>query len=387
MAKYKVKTYNSISKVGLSRFGEAYEVGPNIVDPDAVMLRSYDLHSEPVEQSVMAVARAGAGVNNIPIDKMSERGIVVFNTPGANASAVKELVLAGMLMAARNLPQALSYTKRLDLENMKESVEAGKKQFAGFELSEKTLGIIGLGAIGRQVAKSAIDLGMEVIGYDPALPSPATDLPIELKRSKNLKYLLENSDLVTIHVPLVEGTKNLINEERIGLMKPGAVLLNFSRDQIVSEDAVIAALDAEKLSYYVTDFPNAKVVDNPRIIALPHLGASTKEAEDNCAVMAANQIQNYLENGTTKFSVNFPAVELEPKAGVRLTLVHDNKPNMIAQVSSILSEGGQNIAGLANGSRGEIAYSIFDIDAEKLDSALLDKISKTQGVIRARVIL
>lgn len=386
MPKYQIKTYNSISPVGLDRFGTDYEVGPAVSNPDAVMLRSFDLHEEPIAESVLAVARAGAGVNNIPIDKMTSRGIVVFNTPGANASAVKELVLAGMLMAARNLPQALKYTEQLSGENLKESVEAGKKQFAGFELAGKTLGIIGLGAIGRQVARSAIDLGMEVIGYDPALPSPASDLPVELKRSKNLKYLLENSDFVTIHVPLVEATKNLINAERIALMKTRAVLLNFSRDQIVEEQSVLSALEAKKLSYYVTDFPNREVLGNPRIIALPHLGASTSEAEDNCAVMAANQIQNYLQNGTIQFSVNLPSVELERKPGVRLTLIHDNKPSMIAQITSILSEAGQNISGLANGSRGEIAYSIFDIDTSKIESKLVDEISHVAGLIRVRVI-
>ncbi|HEV2352734.1 MAG TPA: phosphoglycerate dehydrogenase [Puia sp.] len=386
MASYTVKTYNSISNVGLDRFGASYSVGPDGGQPDAIMLRSFDLHSEPVADSVLAVARAGAGVNNIPVDKLTERGIAVFNTPGANANAVKELVLSGMLMAARNLPQAMNYTLSLGPDNMKEAVEAGKKQFAGFELLGKTLGVIGLGAIGRLVARAAIDLGMAVIGYDPALPSPAKDLPPELRRSKNLKAVLENSDLVTIHVPLVDGTKNLINEQRLGLMKPGAVLLNFSRDQIVDEEAALAALDAKKLSYYVTDFPTQPLLANERVISLPHLGASTSEAEDNCAVMAADQLQRYLEDGTTQFSVNLPAVELGKTGGVRLTLIHANKPDMMAQFTQAVSDSGQNIAGLANGSRGEVAYTIMDLDSEKIGTGLFEKLSQVPGMIRTRVI-
>jgi D-3-phosphoglycerate dehydrogenase / 2-oxoglutarate reductase len=386
MAKYTVRTYNAISKAGLSRFGGDYSVGADAISPDAIMLRSFDLHNETVPDSVLAVARAGAGVNNIPIDKLSARGVAVFNTPGANASAVKELVIAGMLMAARNLAGAIYYTRQLPSENMKEAVEAGKKQFAGFEIGGKTLGIIGLGAIGRQVARAAIDLGMEVIGYDPALPSPAKDLPPELRRSKNLKYLIENSDLITIHVPLVDSTKHLINEERLALMKPTGVLLNFSRDQIVDEKAVIAALDSDRLAYFVTDFPSGGILANPKVIALPHLGASTAEAEDNCAVMAANLIQDFLETGTVKFSVNLPAVEMDWRGGTRITLVHDNKPNMIAQFSQAISDGGQNIAGFSNGSRGDLAYSIIDVDEPAVTDKIVAKIQEIPGVIRVRVI-
>lgn len=387
MAKFKVKTYNKIARIGLDKFGSEYEVSDQIENPDAIMLRSYDLHKEPIAESVLAVGRAGAGVNNIPIDELASKGVVVFNAPGANANSVKELVLASMLMAARNVPAAIEYSKTLPSENMKEQVEAGKKQFAGTEVYGKTIGVIGLGAIGCRVANSAADLGMKVIGYDPTLlVESALKLVPETQLVESIDDLLSNADFISIHVPLIEPTKGMISAEKISLIKPSAVLLNFSRDQIVDEKALVSALEQDKIAQYVTDFPNEITLNKKRVIALPHLGASTEEAEDNCAVMVAEQLQDFLENGNIKHSVNLPKVILSRKGKSRLTVIHKNTPGVVGEITKVLGEAKINIAELLNKSRGDLAYTIADLDSEKIDESLVLKIQQVNSVIKARIL-
>lgn len=382
-----IKTYNKIAKVGLDRFPDHYQVGEDISEPDAIILRSFDLHKEPIPESVAAIGRAGAGVNNVPVEELSRKGVVVFNAPGGNANSVKELVLAALFLAARNIPEALSYTKNLTGENMKEQVEAGKKQFAGTELSGKTLGVIGLGAIGHKVANSGISLGMRVFGYDPAMTiQSAWQLSPAVTRVEDISQLLKECDYITIHVPLIEPTKHLINESKIASMKQGAVLINFSRDKIVDENALTKALESGKLSRYVTDFPNETVKNNAKVTALPHLGASTAEAEDNCAVMVADQIKDYLENGNIKNSVNFPNAELARSGGARLTLVHKNESGAVAQITGILAEAKVNIAELLNNHRGDLAYTIVDIDESTLDEAVIKKLESINSLLGLKII-
>jgi D-3-phosphoglycerate dehydrogenase len=385
--KYRVKTYNKIADVGIKRFKPHYKVSDNEESPDAIMLRSFNLHDEPIAKSVVAVGRAGAGVNNIPTDKLSKIGVVVFNAPGANANSVKELVIAGMLIAGRNIDGALEYTKNLPPESMKENIEAGKKKFVGAELRGKTLGVIGLGAIGYRVANAGLDLGMRVIGCDPALSlKNARQLSSAVSMVENIDELLGESDYITIHVPLLESTKGMISKEKISMMKPDSILLNFSRDELVDEKTLIAALDNGKAGRYVTDFPNPLTNGHAKVVALPHLGASTGEAEDNCAIMIADQLQDYIENGNIQNSVNLPNVILSRKGSLRLTLVHANKPGVVAQISNILSAANLNILDLLNRSRDNLAYTIIDLDMKEVPQKLIKQLEDIAEVSRLRIL-
>jgi D-3-phosphoglycerate dehydrogenase / 2-oxoglutarate reductase len=387
MGKFNVRTYDAISPVGLDRFSPDYLVEPGAERPDAIMLRSHNLHNETIDDSVLAIGRAGAGVNNIPVQAMTERGIVVFNAPGANANSVKELVLAGLLLSARNLPAALAYAKDLPADDIAKAAERGKKQFAGHELAGSTLGVIGLGAIGHRVANSAIDLGMRVLGYDPAVSAQnAAQLSAQVQRVNSLERLLAESDYVSLHVPLTDSTKDLIDAARIAMLRPGAVLLNFARDELVDEPAVISALDAGGLRGYVTDFPNPVTYQHDRVIVLPHLGASTSSAEDNCAIMIADELQDFLENGNIRFSVNFPAVSLPRRGFTRLTLAHRNTPGVIAQFSRVMSGAGINIIELINDCRGDFAYSIMELDTHDLPDALVGQLMAMPELLRLRIL-
>lgn len=384
---YKIKTYNKIADIGINRFKANYMISDSEESPDALMLRSFNLHDEPIANSVVAVGRAGAGVNNIPIDALSKKGVAVFNAPGANANSVKELVVAGMMLAGRNIPGALEYAKNLSGQNMKEEVEAGKKKFVGHELQRKTLGVIGLGSIGYRVANAGLDFGMKVVGYDPVMTiKNARQLSSAVGMVDNIDDLFSECDFVTIHVPLLEATKQMINKEKIALLKPGAVFLNFSRDELVDEDAMIAALDEGKISYYVTDFPNSTVNGHGKVISLPHLGASTGEAEDNCAVMIADQLQDYLENGNIQNSVNLPNTVLYRKSGLRLTLVHTNEPGMVANISNILSSANMNIHDFLNRGQDELAYTLLDLDVDSISQDIKDKLSAIPGIYKLRVL-
>jgi D-3-phosphoglycerate dehydrogenase len=387
MAKFRVRTYDAISPVGLRRFSADYTVAADAEQPDAIMLRSFNLHNQTIEDTVLAIGRAGAGVNNIPVDSLTERGVVVFNAPGANANSVKELVVAGMLLAARNLPAALSYAKSLPPQDMKKAVERGKKQFAGNEISGRTLGVIGLGSIGYRVANTAVDLGMRVLGYDPGVKEHhAAELSAQVHRVNSLERLLAESEFVTLHVPLTESTKNLLDGRRIGLIQRGAVLLNFARDELVDESALIAALDSADLRGYVTDFPNPTVHAHDKVIALPHLGASTSSAEDNCAVMIADELQDFLENGNIRYSVNFPAVSLPRRGFRRLTLAHRNTPGVIAEFSRLISSAGINVVELINDCRGEYAYSIMEVEAEALPDSVVGQLERMPQLLRLRIL-
>ena len=388
MAKdFSIKTYNKIAQIGIDRFKSSYNVADNVKDPDAIMLRSYNLHEEPIEDSVVAVGRAGAGVNNIPIEKLSEAGVVVFNAPGANANSVKELVIAGMLLAGRNLAGALEYTNTLSEKNMKEEVEAGKKKFVGRELYGKTCGVIGLGAIGYRVANAALDLGMKVVGYDPAMTiKNARQLSSSVSMVEDIDELLNTSDFVSIHVPLFDTTKGMIDKEKISLLKPGSVFINFSRDELIDEKAMLKALDENKVEYYVTDFPNAVTRGHKKVISLPHLGASTEEAEDNCAVMIADQLQEFLENGNIHNSVNLPNVVLSRKGHIRLALIHYNEPGVVAQISNILSAENINILDLLNRSRDKMAYTVIDLQVDSISNDLKDKLGNISEVKKLRIL-
>lgn len=392
MAKFTVRTYDAISPVGLRRFSPDYVVAADADEPDAIMLRSHILPNESVPASVIAVGRAGAGVNNIAVQELAARGVVVFNAPGANANSVKELVVAGLLLAARNLPAALEYTKALPSslppqELMKE-VERGKKRFAGHELAGSTLGVIGLGAVGYRVANTGVDLGMRVLGYDPHVaPENKAELSPQIHRVAVLDQLVAESDFVTLHVPLLGDTANMIDARRIALMPPCAVLLNFAREEIVDEDALVAALDAGQLRGYVTDFPSPVTRQHDKVIALPHLGASTSSAEDNCAVMIADELQDFLENGNIRFSVNFPAVSLPRRGYLRLTLAHRNTPGVIAEFSQLIGGAGINIVELGNDSRDEFAYSIMELEADDLPDDVIAKLEQMPQLLRLRLIL
>ena len=383
----RIRTFNAISSLGLERLPGSYEVGSDIEDPDGVLVRSADLHNVALPDSVLAVARAGAGTNNIPVAELSTRGIVVFNTPGANANAVKELVIAGMLIAARNLVPAASFAAGLrgtDAE-INEATEKGKKAFVGFELPGRTLGVIGLGAIGVQVANAARGLGMRVLGFDPQITiRHAWQLSSDIERAATLEDVFAGADIVTVHVPLVDATKGLVNAERLSLMKPGSVLLNFSRAGIVDEAAVLAAIDNGTLASYVCDFPSASLLGKDKVVALPHLGASTGEAEDNCAVMAAEQLAAYLDDGEIHNSVNFPEASLRRAPDTsRLAIANSNVPNMVGQISTLLADAGLNIADLLNKSRGDLAYTLIDVDGDLTDD-VMTKIRSIEGVLAAR---
>lgn len=386
---HRIQTFNAISPIGLARLPRDFEVGPEVAEPDGVLLRSADLHAAPVADSVLAVARAGAGTNNVPFAALAERGVVVFNTPGANANAVKELVIAGMLMSARNLWPAARFTADLtdDDGDLNPTVERAKKQFAGFELPGRTLGVIGLGAIGVLVANAAAGLGMKVLGYDPALTvGRAWQLSSAVEQATSLEDLFSRSDMVTAHVPLVESTRGLVGAGLVARMKPGATVLNFARSGIVDDAAVVAALDEGRLHAYICDFPSPALVAHPKVVALPHLGASTAEAEENCAVMAADQIRDYLLDGTIRNSVNFPEAALPRTPGAtRLAIINANVPNMVGQISGVLAEAGLNLADLLNKSRGELAYTLIDVEGE-LPDQLAKEIGTIEGVIRLRVL-
>jgi len=387
---YKIQTLNSISPKGLERLpGDKYDVADGVSDPDAIMLRSYKMHDMDIPASVKAIGRAGAGVNNIPVDKMTEQGIPVFNAPGANANAVKELVIAGMLLAARNIYHAAEYTAALvgTDEEVTKAVEDGKKKYKGYELPGRTLGVIGLGAIGLRVANDALGLGMKVIGFDPSLTvRNAWQLSSGVEQAVSVEDLLSRADFVTMHVPLIDATKNLINAERIKGMPDGAVVMNFARGGVVDEEAVLAALDTGKLHSYVCDFPTNANKNHSKVIALPHLGASTDEAEDNCAVMVANQLRDYLENGNITNAVNFPEAILPRVAGAtRLAIVNKNVPNMLGQISSDLAVHSLNIKEMLNKSLGNIAYTLVDIDGDVPDAAV-EKLRDIDGVLTVRVL-
>ena len=382
-----VKVLNNISPLGLEKFPkETYEVSTNEENPDAILVRSAKMHEMEIGDKLKAIGRAGAGVNNIPLDKMSDKGVVVFNTPGANANAVKELVISSMLLASRNICQAWDYVNKLPLENLKTTVEDGKKQYSGSELPGKTLGIVGLGAIGVEIANAASMLGMDVIGYDPSISKKnAWKISSEVEEALSLEELFSKSDFVSIHVPLVEATKNLLNAKRIALLPEGCVVINMSRDGIVDEDQLIKSLDSGRVKYYVTDFPIDDKKNHDRVIALPHLGASTSEAEDNCAIMIAKQIKDYLEHGNIVNSVNFPDSKM-PRAGEkRLAITHRNIPNMVRQITKEIAEEGANIVDMLNKSRGEFAYTLIDIEDE-ISESVIKNIEQVEGILKVRVL-
>ena len=386
----KIQTLNNISPLGLERFPrERYEVGSEISRPDAIMVRSADMHKLDIPGSVRAIGRAGAGTNNIPVAAMTERGVPVFNAPGANANAVKELVLAGLMLAARNIFPAMDFVRKIegDGKELHTAVEAGKKKFVGFELPGRPLGVIGLGAIGVKVANAALELGMEVWGFDPAMTvQNAWQLDSRVRQAVSVDDLMSRCQFVTVHVPLLDATRGLINAERIRLLKPGGVVLNFARDGIVDEDATLAALDDGSLHAYVCDFPSAKNKNHPRVIATPHLGASTGEAESNCAVMIALQLREFLEHGNITNSVNFPEAVMPWVEGkTRLCISNANVPNMVGQISTLLAEHDLNIADLLNKSRGDIAYTLVDVDSD-VPQATIDGIARIEGVLNVRMI-
>ncbi len=384
---FKILTLNNIAVEGLRRFTrERYEVASEIAHPDAILLRSHNMHDMDIPDTVAAIGRAGAGTNNIPCDAMAARGVPVFNAPGANANAVKELVIGGMLMGARNLANAAEYVKTLEEtgDALKKAVETGKKQFVGVELPGKTLGVIGLGAIGVEVANAALDLGMKVVGYDPAITvTNAWQLSSGVEQEETLDQLFQHADFVTCHVPLIDATRNLVTADRIALMNKGGVLINFARGGVVDDDAAIAALDSGRLHAYVTDFPTPALIAHPQVTALPHLGASTGEAEENCAIMVAENVKDYLENGNIRFSVNFPQARLSRLDAWRITVANANVPNMVGQISTCLADAGLNIEDLLNKSVGDFAYTIVDVNGEPSD-ALLKELRSIEGVLTLR---
>ncbi|OOC11387.1 MULTISPECIES: phosphoglycerate dehydrogenase [Thioalkalivibrio] len=386
---YRVKTYNNIALRGLERFPrETYEVASGLEDPDAIMLRSHDLHGETIPDSVLAVGRAGSGVNNIPVQDLTERGVAVFNAPGANANAVKELVIAGLLLGARNLVPAAGYVQSLDPDDsgFTAAVEQGKKRFSGFELPGRRLAVLGLGAIGVKVANAARSMGMEVVGFDPKITvESAWQMASDIERARSVDAALEGADAVTVHVPLTENTQNLVNAERIRSMNPGAMVLNMARDGIVDDAAAGEALNEGHLHAYVTDFPVPGLLDHPRVITLPHLGASTTESEENCAVMIADQMRDYLENGNVVNSVNLPTLVLERKGQARIAVINRNLPDRVAQISHVIGESDINILHLMNDSRGDIAYTMLDVDGHPSPTTL-DALYRIDGVLRARVL-
>jgi len=387
---YRIQTLNNISLRGLERLPrDRYEVASAISDPDAILVRSADMHTMPITTSVLAVARAGAGTNNVPVTALTKRGIPVFNSPGANANAVKELVVAGLFLAARNIVQAWDFARSLsgDDKAIDEATEKGKKDFAGFELPGRTLGVVGLGAIGVEVANVAERLGMRVVGYDPQITvQRAWQLSSSIEQAVSLDDLFARSQFVSLHVPLVDATRGLVSASRIKLMPKGGVLLNFSRAPIVDESAVILALDAGHLHAYVCDFPKNALKGHRKVVALPHLGASTGEAEENCAVMAADTLRDFLENGNIRHSVNFPDANLPRIPGTaRIAVANSNVPNMVGQMSTLLAGAGINISELLNKSRGEVAYTLIDVEGA-VDRALLDRIRAIDGVLSARAL-
>ncbi len=385
---YKVKLYNNISEDGLRILRESQmDVSHEEVNPDAIVLRSHDLKSEALPDSVKAIGRAGVGVNNIAVDTCSEQNIVVFNSPGANANAVKELVLAGMLIAARNILPGLEFVNSINGNgDVASLVEKQKKEFTGYELMGKKMGVIGLGAIGVQVANSAANLGLEVTGYDPFISvDRAWGLSRSVQPETNIRSLLKNSDFISLHMPLTKGTRDFIHQDNLSMMKKGGVLLNFSRSEIVNQEAILEALSKEQIALYVTDFPTRELLSQDRALCIPHLGASTKEAEVNCAIMVAKQIKDYLMNGNIKNSVNFPDCYLERAGKYRLIIATDNIPNMVGQISSAIANHELNIVEMINKSRDQIAYNIIDLDGAEI-TGLKDEIQAIDGVKFTRLI-
>ncbi len=385
---YKIKTLNKISDVGLSKFGkDKYVYGDNVENPDAVMVRSASMHDMEMPQSLLAIARAGAGVNNIPVDECTKQGIVVFNTPGANANAVKELVICGLLLSSRKITRAVDWCKTIkNDENVSKSVEKGKSAFAGPEIKGKTLAVIGLGAIGRLVANAAVDLGMNVIGYDPFLSEMAAEaLNKSVVVNNDLDQVFPQADYVTVHVPLTPDTKEMICAANIDKMKDTVRILNFARGDLANSADIVTALEAGKIAAYVTDFPSADLIDVDGVIALPHLGASTPESEENCASMGALELIEYLENGNIKNSVNMPYAVASKTGVARITVIHKNQLNMIATITDTISKDGVNIANFEDKNRGEIAYSIIDVDSA-VSAKVVEDIKNIGGVVRVRVI-
>jgi D-3-phosphoglycerate dehydrogenase len=385
---YQIQTLNNISQVGLDRLTKDYSVGDDVSAPDAILLRSFKMHDFEIPATLKAVGRAGAGVNNIPIDKLASMGIPVFNAPGANANAVKELVLAGMLMSCRNLTDAWMYARELQGEDaeLAKLVEAGKKKYAGFELPGRTVGVVGLGAIGRLVANMCVELGMNVIGFDPALTvDGAWQLSSRIVRAQTLDEMLPKVDFITFHVPLIDATKGMLNDSNINKMRSGSTVLNMARGGIVDDHAVCSAVDSGRLHVYVTDFPNNRTKQSPKVIGLPHLAASTAEAEDNCAIMVAEQVMNFLENGNIINSVNFPRVVMSRGTKHRLIVANANVPNMVGQISTAMASAKLNIHDMINQSRGDIAYTLVDVDSP-LPETLLDAILSIDGVKMARAL-
>ena len=382
-----IQVLNNISPLGLEKFSkESYRVSTSDENPDAILVRSAKMHDMEIGDSLKAIGRAGAGVNNIPLKQMSDKGVVVFNTPGANANAVKELVISSMLLASRNICQAWEYVNKLPLENLKTTVEDGKKQYSGSELPGKTLGIVGLGAIGVEIANAASMLGMDVIGYDPSISKKnAWKISSEVQEALSLEELFSKSDFVSFHVPLVDATKNLLDAKRIALLPEGCVVINMSRDGIVDEEELIKSLDSGKVKYYVTDFPIDEKKNHDRVIALPHLCASTSEAEENCAIMIAKQVKDYLEHGNIVNSVNFPDSKM-PRAGEeRLAITHRNVPNMVRQITKEIAEEGANIVDMLNKSRGEFAYTLIDIEKE-IPNTVIENIKQVEGILKVRAL-
>ena len=386
---YNIKTINNISDKGLTRLpSEIYSVSPDTEDPDGIILRSQNLHEMEIPSNLKAVGRAGAGTNNVPVERLGNEGVVVFNAPGANANAVKELVIAGMLLACRNIVAAWQYAANVEGtdEEQNKAVEAGKKKYVGYELPGRTLGVVGLGAIGVEIANVAVALGMRVVGFDPTITvKSAWKMSSDVEEMASVDELLKQADFVTFHVPLIDATKNLLNTQRLAAMKEGAVVLNFARNGIVDEDAVLAAIESGKLNAYVCDFPAEKLKRNDRVITLPHLGASTAEAEDNCAMMIADQLKDFLENGNIRNSVNFPAVKLPRGGKSRVAITHKNMPDMIAKISTDVGEAGFNIHHMRNESRNDLAYTLMDIESEIGDD-LVDKLAAIDGVLKARIV-
>jgi D-3-phosphoglycerate dehydrogenase len=384
---YKILTLNNISVKGLQRLPrEEYEVASEISHPDAIMLRSFKMHDIEIPETVAAIGRAGAGVNNIPVDQMTQRGVPVFNAPGANANAVKELVLAGLLMATRNISPAMKFAAELQGSDSEIStaVESGKKNFVGSELPSMTLGVIGLGAIGLRVANAALSLGMKVVGYDPLISvQSAWQLSSGVEQAVSIDHLFTQCDAVSVHVPLLDATRGVVNSERIEMMTKGGIVVNLARGGICDDEAVLAALDSGQLRAYVIDFPTAALLAHPKVISFPHLGASTNEAEENCAVMVADSVRDYLQDGTVRNSVNFPEAFMPRNGGCRITIANANVPNMVGQISTIVANAGLNIADLLNKSRGDVAYTIIDLDGEITEETLA-AIRQIEGVLTLR---
>jgi len=385
---YKIQTLNKIDPEGLQVFPATnYEISGDITEPDAIVLRSFSMHEMEIPQSVKAIARAGAGVNNIPIPKCTEKGIVVFNTPGANANGVKELVIAALLLASRDLIGGVQWAKTLVDEGDKVPalIEKGKANFGGSEIKGKTLAVVGLGAIGVLVANAAQSLGMNVVGYDPYISvEHAWNLHHDIVRAFGIESMLAKADFITLHIPLIADTKGFINAEKLLLMKNGVKILNFARGELVVDSDIVAAINTKKVGAYFTDFPNAELLNSGKVIAIPHLGASTNESEVNCAIMAAEQIRNFFENGNIRNSVNFPAAELERNNGARLLVTNKNIPNIISQITTILAQEGINIDNMLNKNRGDVAYNIIDTNNEGLSEEIIGKIKSIEGVFMVR---